>query len=242
VREGRWAKVNCASIPETLLESELSGHEKGAFTNALYLRLGRFEEANGGTLFLDEIGELALALRAKLLRVIQDHTIERLGSNAPIHVDLRLITATARDLELAVSDGRFREDLYYRLNVVIIGLPPLRERRQDIPALVDYFLNRNGRPVTMTPTALRKLCAYHWPGNVRELENTVERARVFAPSGIMDEAEIDLQPKPEIAATNWATARQSRKAGNTVSRLWKNRWSSGPWFSLAAINRKPLIC
>jgi two-component system, NtrC family, response regulator AtoC len=201
---GPLVKVNCASIPETLLESELFGHEKGAFTNALYRRVGRFEEANAGTLFLDEIGELAPALQAKLLRAIQDHTIERLGSNAAIHVDLRLITATARDLEQAVSDGRFREDLYYRLNVVRIGLPPLRERRQDIPALVDYFLHRDGRPVTMTSAALRKLCAYHWPGNVRELENTVERSRVLAPSGIIDEAEIDLQPRPEVAAISWA--------------------------------------
>lgn len=203
-KRGPLIKVNCASIPETLLESELFGHEKGAFTNALYRRVGRFEEANEGTLFLDEIGELAPALQAKLLRAIQDHTIERLGSNIPIHIDLRLITATARDLEQAVSDGRFREDLYYRLNVVTISLPPLRERRQDIPALVDYFLHRSGRPVTMTPAALRKLCAYHWPGNVRELENTVERSRVLAPSGIVDEAQIDLQPRPEIAATSWA--------------------------------------
>jgi two-component system response regulator AtoC len=201
---GPLVKVNCASIPETLLESELFGHEKGAFTNALYRRVGRFEEANAGTLFLDEIGELAPALQAKLLRAIQDHTIERLGSNTSIHVDLRLITATARDLEQAVSDGRFREDLYYRLNVVRIGLPPLRDRRQDIPALVDYFLHRDGRPLTMTSAALQKLCAYHWPGNVRELENTVERSRVLAPSGIIDEAEIDLQPRPEVAAISWA--------------------------------------
>lgn len=197
-------KVNCASIPETLLESELFGHEKGAFTNALYRRVGRFEEANGGTLFLDEIGELAPALQAKLLRAVQERTIERLGSNAPIRVDFRLITATSRDLEQAVSDGHFREDLYYRLNVVRIALPPLRERRQDIPALVDHFLHRSGRPVTMTAAALQKLCAYHWPGNVRELENTVERARVLAPAGIIDDAQIDLQPRSDLAATTWA--------------------------------------
>lgn len=201
---GPLVKVNCASIPETLLESELFGHERGAFTNALYRRVGRFEEANLGTLFLDEIGELAPALQAKLLRAVQERTIERLGSNVPIRVDLRLITATARDLEQAVSDGQFREDLYYRLNVVTIALPPLRDRRQDIPPLVDFFLHRNGRPVSMTPTALQKLCAYYWPGNVRELENTVERARVLAPSGIIDEAEIQLQRRPDSASVSWA--------------------------------------
>ena len=201
---GPLVKVNCASIPETLLESELFGHERGAFTNALYRRVGRFEEANLGTLFLDEIGELAPPLQAKLLRAVQERTIERLGSNVPIRVDLRLIAATARDLEQAVSDGQFREDLYYRLNVVTIALPPLRDRRQDIPPLVDFFLHRNGRPVSMTPAALQKLCAYHWPGNVRELENTVERARVLAPSGIIDEAEIQLQRRPDSASVSWA--------------------------------------
>ncbi len=200
---GPLVKINCASIPEALLESELFGHEKGAFTNALYRRLGRFEEANRGTLFLDEIGELAPALQAKLLRAIQERTIERLGSNVPIRVDLRLITATARNLEEAVSDGRFREDLYYRLNVVTITLPPLRDRRQDIPPLVDFFLHRGGRPVSMTPGALQKLCVHHWPGNVRELENTVERARVLAPGGIIDEAEIQLQRRPESAGVTW---------------------------------------
>ncbi|MBV9082369.1 MAG: sigma-54-dependent Fis family transcriptional regulator [Acidobacteriaceae bacterium] len=145
---GPLVRVNCAAIPETLLESELFGHERGAFTNALYHRIGRFEEANGGTLFLDEIGELAPALQTKLLRAIQDRMIERLGSNAKINIDLRLITATSRDLEQAIADGEF-----------------------------EHFLHRGDRPVTMTSAALAKLCVYHWPGNVRELENTVERAR-----------------------------------------------------------------
>lgn len=130
--------------------------------------------------------------------------MERVGSNAPVKVDLRLITATARDLEKGVREGIFREDLYYRLNVVTVALPPLRERRQDIPPLVDFFLHRNGRPVTMTHAALQKLCAYHWPGNIRELENTVERARVLAPGGIIDEAEVHLQPRPESPGFSWA--------------------------------------
>jgi DNA-binding NtrC family response regulator len=194
--------VNCAAIPEALLEAELFGHEKGAFTNAMLRRAGRFEEANGGTLFLDEIGELAPALQSKLLRAVQERTIERLGSGTPIRLDLRLITATSRDLEKAVSDGRFREDLYYRLNVVIIELPPLRERRQDIPALVQHFLCRGGRTLAMSPAALNLLCAYHWPGNVRELENTVERAAVLARGNAIDEQDIQLKPVARDSA-NW---------------------------------------
>jgi two-component system, NtrC family, response regulator AtoC len=191
---GPLIKVNCASIPEALLESEL------------FRRIGRFEEAHQGTLFLDEIGELAPALQAKLLRAIQERTVERLGSNVPIRVDLRLVTATARNLEEAVSEGRFREDLYYRLNVVTITLPALRERRQDIPSLVDFFLHRNGRSVSMTPGALQKLCAHSWPGNVRELENTVERARVLAPAGIIDETEIQLSQRADSIPVHWADA------------------------------------
>jgi len=192
--KGPLVKVNCAAIPEALLESELFGHEKGAFTNAMLRRIGRFEEASGGTLFLDEIGELAPALQSKLLRAIQERTIERLGSGSPIRVDLRLITATSRDLEKAVGEGQFREDLYYRLNVMAIELPPLRGRRQDIPGLVEHFLRRGGRNLSMSPGALNLLCDYHWPGNVRELENTVERAAVLAKSGFVDESDIQLRP------------------------------------------------
>src|ERR1700683_5071736 len=191
--KGPLVKVNCAAIPETLLESELFGHEKGAFTNAAFRRIGRFEEASGGTLFLDEIGELAPALQSKLLRAIQERTIERLGSNTPIPVDIRLIAATSRNLEQAVEEGEFREDLYYRLNVVAIELPPLRERRQDIPALVEHFLRRGGRNTTMAPAGLSLLCDYHWPGNVRELENAVERAAVLAKSGIIDGQDVQLK-------------------------------------------------
>jgi transcriptional regulator with PAS, ATPase and Fis domain len=201
--QGPLVKVNCAAIPETLLESELFGHEKGAFTNAMYRRLGRFEEARGGTLFLDEIGDLAPALQSKLLRAVQERTIERLGSNTPIQVDLRLITATSRNLEAAVGQGEFREDLYYRLNVITIKLPPLRERRQDIPPLVQHFLQRDGRPVSITPSALAILCDYHWPGNVRELENTIERAAVLARSGIIDESDIQLNPVAHRQAAHW---------------------------------------
>ena len=191
---GPLVKVNCAAIPESLLESELFGHEKGAFTNALNRRIGRFEQANGGTLFLDEIAELTAALQAKLLRAVQEKTIERLGGGAPIQVDLRLITATSRNLEQAVSDGDFREDLFYRLNVVVIDLPPLRQRRQDVPALVEHFLRRGDRRLSLTAAALNLLCDHHWPGNIRELENTVERAAVLAKGGVVDAADIQLKP------------------------------------------------
>jgi two-component system, NtrC family, response regulator AtoC len=204
--QGPLLKVNCASIPETLLESELFGHEKGAFTNALYRRIGRFEEANGGSLFLDEIAELAPALQAKLLRAVQERTIERLGSNAPISVDIRLITATAKNLEQAVAKGEFREDLYYRLNVVSINLPPLRDRKQDIPALVQHFLERNGHHTSITPEALSMLCDHHWPGNVRELENTIARALVLARGDLIDRTNILLlADKQETASPHWTS-------------------------------------
>jgi two-component system, NtrC family, response regulator AtoC len=189
---GPLLKVNCAAIPETLLESELFGHEKGAFTNALYRRIGRFEEAHGGTLFLDEIAELAPALQAKLLRAVQERSIERLGTNTPTPVDIRLVTATAKNLEQAVARGEFREDLYYRLNVVTIALPALRERKQDIPALVQHFLQRSKPAVSMTPAALGVLCEHHWPGNVRELENTIARALVLARGNVIDRDDILL--------------------------------------------------
>jgi DNA-binding NtrC family response regulator len=202
--QGPLIKVNCASIPETLLESELFGHEKGAFTNALFRRVGRFEEANKGTLFLDEIGEMAPALQSKLLRALQERIIERLGSNTPIPVDIRLVTATSRDLERAVNEGSFREDLYYRLNVVAVPLPPLRERLQDIPALVQHFLNRSGSRVSITAPALALLCEYHWPGNVRELENAVERTLVLARSGVITEDEIQLRTLQEPPDTKWS--------------------------------------
>jgi DNA-binding NtrC family response regulator len=201
---GPLLKVNCAAIPESLLESELFGHEKGAFTNALYRRIGRFEEANGGTLFLDEIAELAPALQAKLLRAVQARSIERLGSNTPVQVDIRLITATAKNLEQAVARGEFREDLYYRLNVLSISLPPLRERRQDIPALVQHFLERSGRSVSITPAALGILCEHHWPGNVRELENTIARALVLARSNVIDRDDILLlETQPATTTGHW---------------------------------------
>lgn len=181
---GPFVAINCAAVPEALLESEFFGYEKGAFTNAMVQRIGRFEAAAGGTLFLDEIGELPLAMQAKLLRFIQERTIERLGGNTSIKIDTRIITASNRDLHAEVEAGRFREDLYYRLGVVEIALPPLRDRLDDIPALVDYFLaramRRSGQRVAISEAALRELAMRPWRGNVRELENTIERAIVLS--------------------------------------------------------------
>lgn len=195
-------KVNCAAIPENLLEAELFGHERGAFTNAMARRIGRFEQAQGGTLFLDEVAELPMSLQAKLLRSIQERTIERLGSSTSIPVDLRLIAATVQDLNQATASGRFREDLYYRLNVVAVHLPPLRNRAEDIPLLVQRFLSRSERPVTIRQDALERIMSHDWPGNVRELENVVTRAIVLAPGGVItpDCIQISLRAQPEHGA------------------------------------------
>jgi two-component system, NtrC family, response regulator AtoC len=201
--QGQLVKVNCSAIPEPLLEAELFGHEKGAFTNALSRRIGRFEEADKGTIFLDEIGELSLGLQVKLLRVIQERTIERLGSNLPISVDFRLIAATAQDLAAAVAAGKFREDLYYRLNVVTIRLPPLRERREDIPFLVQRFLGRSERPVTIRQDALDRILAHAWPGNVRELENVITRAIVLAPGGVITPECIQFVDRRAELSPSW---------------------------------------
>jgi len=196
-------KVNCAAIPETLLEAELFGHEKGAFTHAVSRRIGRFEQANEGTLFLDEVAELALALQAKLLRAVQERTIERLGSNQPIRINFRLIVATAQDLDAAVAAGRFREDLFYRLNVVRISLPPLRERREDIPLLVQRFLGRSEKPISIRQDALDRITAHLWPGNVRELENVIARAIAIAPGGVITTDCIEFPRRQNSAAVGW---------------------------------------
>jgi DNA-binding NtrC family response regulator len=190
-------KVNCAALPETLLESELFGHEKGAFTGATARRTGRFEAADGGTLFLDEIGELTPGMQVKLLRVLQEHEFERLGGNQTIKVDVRVITATNRDIEKAMKEGDFREDLYYRLNVVSVVIPPLRERKEDIPGLLDHFIKKysdeNNKSITGISAETRDLLMrYSYPGNVRELENIIERAVVLAKKGVITTADLPI--------------------------------------------------
>jgi Nif-specific regulatory protein len=183
-KDAPFVRVNCAALTESLLESELFGHEKGAFTGAMGMRKGRFEMAHGGTLFLDEIGDISPSFQAKLLRVLQEREFERVGGSTPIKVDVRLVMATNRNLEKMVAAGEFRADLYYRINVVSIFLPPLRERRDDIPLMVEHFLSRfnreNSRRVKVTPKALKVLTSCYWPGNVRELENCVERTATMA--------------------------------------------------------------
>ncbi len=207
-KQQRFIALNCSAIPETLLEAELFGHVRGAFTGALAQRQGRFEQAHRGTLLLDEVGTMSPSLQARLLRVLQERAFERVGDSNTIRVDVRVIAATNSDLPRMVRDGRFREDLYYRLNVIQVSLPPLRERREDVPLLVQHFLERLGREcsparpgVTFSQEALRHLMAYDWPGNVRQLENVVERAFTLSPA----RQQIDLAALPaEIVSATGA--------------------------------------
>lgn len=194
---GPFVKVNSTAIPDTLFESELFGFEKGAFTGALASKPGKFELADKGTLFLDEIGDVPAPIQVKLLRVLQEREFERLGGTRTLKVDVRLLAATNRDLRAALEQGTFREDLYYRLNVVPIDIPPLREHKEDIPDLVNHFLVRfardNAREITgITPAALKSLMDYHWPGNVRQLENTIERAVALSSGPVLDAGDIHL--------------------------------------------------
>ncbi|HWQ09496.1 MAG TPA: sigma-54 dependent transcriptional regulator [Holophaga sp.] len=201
-RKGPFVAINCAAIPETLLESELFGFEKGAFTGATSSRAGRFEAADGGTLVLDEIGELPLGLQGKLLRVLQERTIDRLGGNRPIQVDVRVIALTNRDLATEVKEGRFREDLYYRLNVIPLRMPPLRERTGDLPLLAAHFAERyareNDRPTPrLSPSFLAALARHGWPGNIRELENAIQRCVVLNHGTTLTEKDLHWLLDPE---------------------------------------------
>jgi two-component system NtrC family response regulator/two-component system response regulator HydG len=208
-RDAPFVKVSCAALPETLLESELFGHERGSFTGAISRRSGRFEVAAGGTIFLDEIGDVPLGMQVKLLRFLQERQFERIGGNVTLTVDVRVIAATHRDLQALVREGRFREDFYYRLNVIEIPLPPLRSHAQDIPLLVDFFVRKfasaNGKEVqSVTDETLAALTAYSWPGNVRELEHAIERAVVLSRDDRLDlslfPALPSAAPAPEKAA------------------------------------------
>jgi len=198
-----FVRLHCAALSESLLESELFGHERGAFTGAVARREGRFRQADGGTLFLDEIGEISLSVQVKLLRFLQEKTFERVGGNETIKVDVRIIAATNRDLQQEIAKGKFREDLFYRLNVVTVELPPLRERRGDIPALASFFLRRsaaeNGRTIeTFSDEALQALVEYRWPGNVRELENVIERAVVLCEGHVIDKTHLPPTVVPSV--------------------------------------------
>jgi transcriptional regulator with GAF, ATPase, and Fis domain len=195
-RDKPFVKINCTALPENLMESELFGYEKGAFTGAVASKPGKFEQADTGTVMLDEIGDVQPAVQVKLLRVLQERELERLGSNKTIHVDVRVIAATNADLRLALENGTFREDLYYRLNVLPINIPPLRQRKEDIPYLAEHFAAKVGREMgrecTVSQSAIEKLMAYDWPGNVRELENVIERSILLTSSTRLGSGDIKI--------------------------------------------------
>ncbi len=216
-RDGPFIKVNCGALPETLLESEMFGHEKGAFTGAIKQKLGRFELADNGTIFLDEIGEITPSTQVKLLRVLQEKEFERVGGEKTIKVDVRIIAATNKDLKVEVQSQRFREDLYYRLYIVPIEIPPLRERKEDIPALVEYFIKRHREKTRssakgISDEALQLLIKYHWPGNIRELENVIEQILVFSSKEIIDVSDLPVYIKSPLCG-------QKNERGSFVARF-----------------------
>jgi formate hydrogenlyase transcriptional activator len=220
-RERTFVKLNCAAIPTGLLESELFGHEKGAFTGAISQKIGRFELANQGTLFLDEVGDIPLELQPKLLRALQEQELERLGSTRTIKVDVRVVAATNRDLARMVAEGAFRADLYYRLNVFPVVLPPLRERPDDIPRLVRHFTQRFARRMgrrieTIPAEVLEALVRYSWPGNIREMQNIIERAVILSPGSALQVPRSELQSTPtqvEVASPADDAAAAAAAAG-----------------------------
>jgi two-component system nitrogen regulation response regulator GlnG len=246
-RSGRpFVGVSCAAIPGTLLESEMFGHERGAFTDAKERKLGKFELAHGGTLYLDEIGDMPVELQTKLLRALQERAIERVGGQEPIRIDVRVLAATNRDLEVAMREGRFREDLYYRLNVVTLNLPPLRERRRDIPLLVEHFLAKYNEEIGergLAPDALDRLVGHDWPGNVRELENVIQRAMVMATSGVILPEHLPIGPVSAAASVAVdATLEEiiERKLLDCVRGL-RERSSANLYDLIVGLVEKPLL-
>jgi formate hydrogenlyase transcriptional activator len=244
-----FVKLNCAAIPLDLLESELFGHEKGAFTGAIAQRIGRFELADKGTLFLDEVGDIPLALQPKLLRVLQEQEFERLGSTQTHHVNVRLVAATNRDLAEMVKRGEFRSDLYYRLNVFPISLPPLRARREDVPALVTHFVEifcrRMGKQIEhIPPETMFALCSYPWPGNIRELQNLIERAVILSNFGVLPNPLPTTAPKDAIIFPAATTLKASERA-LILNTLEAVGWVIGGPKGAAAklgLKRTTLIC
>lgn len=239
-RNKPFVPINCGAIPSELLESELFGHEKGSFTGAVGARQGRFELAEGGTIFLDEIGDMPLNMQVKLLRVIQERSFERVGSNKSIKSDVRIVAATHRDLEVLIEDGRFREDLYYRLNVFPIEMPPLSSRAEDLPLLVNELITRleheKKSSVRLTPAAMMALCNYDWPGNVRELANLMERLTILHPYGVVDASE--LPPKMAPHGRTLSEARNEEAESATASSQEIQMVSGMPAVSL---NNKPRL-
>jgi two-component system NtrC family response regulator len=222
-----FVPINCGAIPENLLESELFGHEKGSFTGAHVQRQGRVEMANGGTLFLDEIGELSAALQVKLLRFLQQHEIERIGGRTAIRIDARIIAATNMDLTKAMSEGRFREDLYYRLAVVVVSMPPLRERTGDVQLLANTFLQRQAstqqKSLIFTPKAVKAIESHNWPGNVRELENRIQRAAIMAENGRITPKDLGISQYSEFEGQGLGKARQAVERQMVEAALARNK-------------------
>jgi two-component system NtrC family response regulator len=244
-KAGPFVPINCGAIPEMLLESELFGHEKGSFTGAHMQRKGRIESADGGTLFLDEIGELPLALQVKMLRFLQEQTIERVGGRASIAVDTRVIAATNVDLKKAMTEGAFREDLYYRLAVVTLELPPLRDRQDDIAVLAKSFLRRfgaeNGRTaLAFSPSALKALEGHAWPGNVRELENRIKRGVIMAEGRQVNPADLELETVTGPGARTLKDAREAAEREIILAALKKSKWKIAPAATQLDISRPTL--
>jgi two-component system nitrogen regulation response regulator NtrX len=251
--EWSFVEVNCAAIPEELIESELFGHEKGAFTGAIQTKRGKFEVANEGTLFLDEIGDMSLMTQAKILRVLQERRVARVGGTETLEVDARVIAATNKDLEREMADGRFREDLFYRLNVIPLHVPPLRERREDIPLLVERFLDRfaarrEGARKSVSERALEKLVGYPWPGNVRELQNIVERLVLMTPNPLIDLDHLPAQiltpergrlPGP-LSSQKLAEARAAFEREFLLEKLRANEWNISRTAEVVGLARESL--
>lgn len=250
-KNGPFVAINCAALPDTLLEAELFGYRAGAFTGAARDRSGKVAAAEGGTLFLDEIGDLSAAVQVKLLRLLQDHTYEPLGDHRTRKADVRIIAATHRDLEVEVAEGRFRSDLYYRIHVVPVHIPPLRERREDIPLLAEWFVRRfnhiQGRHIQgLHPDAISMLMEYHWPGNVRELENAIERAFVLCRQGMIMPAHlpVEIGPKKVVGAGSGQTithTRRSVEAATIRACLEKHDWNRGAAAAELGIHRSTLF-
>lgn len=230
-RNGKpFITINCGAIPDALLESELFGHEKGSFTDAIAQKIGKFETANHGTLFLDEIGELSLSLQVKLLRFLQDQIIERVGGKDTIQVDVRVIAATNRSLEEEVASKRFREDLFYRLSVITIELPPLRDRENDILLIAEHLLQTYGKEnkknnLTFTNSALQALCSYEWPGNIRELENRIKRAVILSGTSRIGAADLGFAPASESENRSLQDVREEAESSHIKAALQRNNWN-----------------
>jgi formate hydrogenlyase transcriptional activator len=239
-RQNAFVKLNCAAIPSGLLESELFGHEKGAFTGAVAQRIGRFEVGSRGTVFLDEVGEIPLELQPKLLRVLQEREFERLGSSRTLQTDARLIAATNQDLGALVGAQKFRSDLFYRLNVFPVQVPPLRERREDIPLLVRHFVQQYARQMnkaieTIPTEAMNALLHYHWPGNIRELQNLMERAVILSPGPVLKIPLADVQESPARAVTSGIGTLDEAERKHIIDALEATHWVVGGAKGAAAL-------